>query len=204
MFAAPVVLVGATFAGYIKLDDTATFMSFLDRALTNGYGAAGLTPSTYKSTLLEEGYKYGYPLGSMLPIDVGHTLLGVDQLWLWQPYLTILAVLTGLGLYEVVSGLVQSRALRACVAFFGAQAALIYGYALWGGVKELFTPSIVLFAACLVPRVKTGTPRQVIPLAAASAALIGGLSVGGGVWLMPTMVVGCGAARPLSVRPRML
>src|SRR4051794_37493518 len=46
VFAAPVVLVGATFAGYIKLDDTATFMSFLDRALTHTYGAAGLLPST--------------------------------------------------------------------------------------------------------------------------------------------------------------
>ncbi len=190
VFAAPVVLVGATFAGYIKLDDTATFMSFLDRALTNTYGAVGLLPSTYKSTLLHEGYKYGYPLGAMLPIDVGHTLLRVDQLWLWQPYLTILAALTGLGLYELVSGLVQSRLLRACVAFFGAQAALIYGYALWGGVKELYTPVILLFAICLVPRVKTGAARQVIPLAAASAALLGGLSIGGGVWLVPLVVVG--------------
>lgn len=189
-FAAPVVLAGATFAGYIRLDDTATFMSFLDRALTHGYGAAGLPASTYKATLLHEGYKYGYPLGSMLPIDVGHTLVGVDQLWLWQPYLTFLAVLTGLGLYEVVSGLVQSRALRACVAFFGAQAALIYGYAMWGGVKELFAPSVILFAACLVPRLKTGSPRQAIALGAASAALLGGLSVGGGIWLIPMLIAG--------------
>ena len=190
VFAAPVVLVGVTFAGYIRLDDTSTFMSFLDRAAAHTYGAAGLLPSTYKATLLHEGYKYGYPLGSMLPIDVGQTLLRVDQLWLWQPYLTILAVLTGLGLYELVSGLVQSRVLRGCVAFFGAQAALMYGYAMWGGVKELFTPGVVLFAACLVPRVKFGSPRQVIPLAVASAALIGGLSVGGGVWLVPMLAAG--------------
>jgi hypothetical protein len=190
VFAAPVVLVGATFAGYIKLDDTATFMSFLDRATNHGYGAAGLAPSTYKAVLLQEGYKYGYPLGSLLPLDVGHTILGVDQLWLWQPYLTFLAVLTGLGLYELVSGLVESRALRACVAFFGAQAALIYGYALWGGVKEVFAPGVVLFAVCLVPRVKAGTPRQVIPLAAASAVVIEGLSVGGAIWLLPALGVG--------------
>jgi len=190
VFAAPVVLVGATFAGYIKLDDTSTFMSFLDRAAAHTYGAGGLLPSTYKATLLHEGYKYGYPLGSMLPIDVGHTLLGVDQLWLWQPYLTFLAVLTGLGLYEVSSGLVQSRALRGCVAFFGAQAALIYGYAMWGGVKELFTPGVVLFAACLVPRLKAGSPRLAIPLAAASAAVLGGLSVGGAIWILPMLAVG--------------
>lgn len=190
VFAAPVVLAGATFAGYIRLDDTATFLAFLDRAATSGYGAGGLAQSTYKATLLHEGYKFGYPLGSMLPLDVGHTLVGVDQAWLWQPYLTFLAVLTGLGLYELFSGLVQSRALRAFVAFFGAQAALFYGYAMWGGVKELFTPGVVLFATCLVPRLKVGTPRQVIPLAAASAALIGGLSVGGGVWLIPILGVG--------------
>jgi hypothetical protein len=190
VFAAPIVLVGATFAGYIRLDDTATFLSFLDRAANHGYGAAGLDPSTYKSTLLQEGYKYGYPLGSMLPLDIGNTLLRVDQAWLWQPYLTFMAALTALGLYQLASGLVQSRALRACVAFFGAQAALLYGYALWGGVKELFTPSIVLFAACLVPRVKTGTARQVIPLGAASAAVLGALSLGGGIWLVPMLVAG--------------
>jgi hypothetical protein len=190
VFAAPVILVGATFAGYIKLDDTATFFSMLARAATNGYGASGLAASTYKATLIHEGYKFGYPLGSMLPLDVGHTLLGVDQAWIWQPYLTFLAVLTGLGLYEVVAGLVQSRALRACVAFFGAQAALMYGYALWGGVKELFAPGVILFAVCLVPRVKTGAPRQVIALGAASAALIGGLSVGGAIWLLPMLAVG--------------
>ena len=190
VFAAPVILVGTTFAGYIRLDDTATFFSMLDRAATNGYGAAGLAPSTYKATLIQEGYKFGYPLGSMLPIDVGHTLLGVDQAWIWQPYLTFLAVLTGLGLYEVVSGLVQSRALRACVAFFGAQAALMYGYAMWGGVKEMFAPGVILFTVCLVPRLKTGPPRQAIALGAASAALIGGLSVGGAIWLLPALAVG--------------
>lgn len=199
VFAAPVALAGVTFAGYIKLDDTATFMSFLDRATNHGYGAGGLPVSTYKAVLQHEGYKYGYPLGSMLPLDVGHTILGVDQLWLWQPYLTFLAVLTALGLYELASGLVTSRWLRFCVAFFGAQAALSYGYGLWGGVKELFAPGVVLFAICLVPRVKVGTPRQVIPLAAASAAVIAGLSVGGGIWLLP--LIGTGLALLLLYRP---
>ena len=190
VFAAPVVLSGqATFTGYIKLDDTATYMAMLDRAATRAYNNAGLHSSTYKA-VLHFGYVFGYPLGSLLPLDVGQTIVIVDPLWLWQPYLTFLAVLTALGLYQLVSGLVQSRALRACVAFFGAQAALFYGYAAWGGVKELFLPGVVLFAACLVPRLKDGRPRQVIPLAAASAAVISGLSVGGGIWIVPAVVVG--------------
>jgi hypothetical protein len=203
----------ATFLGYIRLDDTATYMAMLDRLTTHAYNNAGLHSSTYKA-VLHQGYVFGYPLGSLLPLDVGQTIVRVDPLWLWQPYLTFLAVLTALGLYQLASGLVQSRALRAGVAFFGAQAALIYGYAAWGGVKELFLPSVVLFAACLVPHLRErGTPptpptegwllalrqslplelyldRKVIPLAAASAAVISGLSVGGGIWIIPTVVAG--------------
>ena len=190
VFAAPVVLSGkATFSGYIRLDDTATYMSMLDRATTHAYDVSGLHSSTYKA-VLHFGYVFGYPLGSLLPLDVGSTIVRVDPLWLWQPYLSFLAVMIALGLYQLVSGFVQSRALRACVAFFGAQAALMYAYALWGGVKELFVPVVILFAACLVPRVRAGGPRQVIPLAAASAAVISGQSVGGGVWVLPILAVG--------------
>ena len=190
VFGAPVLLSGrTTFTGYIKLDDTATYMSMLDRASTHAYSVSELHSSTYKA-VLHFGYVFGYPLGSLLPLDVGQTILRVDPLWLWQPYLAFLAVLIALGLYQLASGLVQSRALRACVAFFGAQAALMYGYAAWGGVKELFVPSVILFAACLVPRLRDGGPRQVIPLAAASAAVISGLSVGGGIWIVPTVLVG--------------
>ena len=170
VFAAPVVLVGATFAGYVRLDDTATFMSFLDRAAAHGYGAAGLAPSTYKATLLDEGYKFGYPLGSMLPIDVGHTLVGVDQLWLWQPYLTFLAALTGprpvrgrLGIPAVPGAPSRCGVLRrpGCAHLRVRDV---------GRSQGALPPGVLLFAVCLVPRVKVGTPRQVIPLAAASAA----------------------------------
>ena len=190
VFGAPVLFSGlATFTGYIKLDDTATYMAMLDRASAHAYNVSGLHNSTYKA-VLHYGYVFGYPLGSLLPLDVGQTIVRVDPLWLWQPYLTFLAVLIALGLYQLVSGLVESRPLRACVAFFGAQAALMYGYAAWGGVKELFLPGVVLFAACLVPRLRDGTPRQAIPLAAASAAVISGLSVGGGIWILPVLAVG--------------
>src|ERR671923_88800 len=50
VFAAPVVLSGeATFAGYIKLDDTATFLALTDRAIEHGRGLEGLAPSSYEA-----------------------------------------------------------------------------------------------------------------------------------------------------------
>src|SRR5581483_4304891 len=89
-YAAPVVCSGrATFAGYIKLDDTATYLAMLDRALAHGYGVAGLAPSTYEETL-RTSLAYGYPLGSLLPLGVGHVLVGDDLAWVWQPYLAFL------------------------------------------------------------------------------------------------------------------
>ena len=48
VYAAPIVLSGqATFAGYIKLDDTATWLAMTDRAMEHGRNLAGLEPSTY-------------------------------------------------------------------------------------------------------------------------------------------------------------
>ena len=187
VFAAPFVLSGrATFGGYITLDDTATYLAMLDRAMQHGYQTAGLSPSTYEATL-RTSLAYGYPLGSLVPLGIGRGIVAQDAAWLWQPYLTFLAALLACGLYELASGLVRSRRLRALVAFVGAQAALIYGYALWGGVKELAVSVIVVLIAVFVPgtvRHQSGA-RAVLPLAVGSAALIGVLSLGGVAWLVP-------------------
>ena len=116
-------------------------------------------------------------------------LVAQDAAWLWQPYLAFLAALLGLGVYQLVSGVVASRPLRALVACVAASAALLYGYALWGGIKELATAALVVLIASLVPVVvaQPGRPRALLPLAAACAAVLGVLSVGGSVWLAPLL-----------------
>ena len=208
VFAAPAVLTGrATFLGYIKLDDTATYLAMLDRSLQHGYDVAGLPPSTYEATL-STSLALGYPLGSFLPLGAGQALVRTDPAWLWQPYLTFLAVLLGLVLYQLVAGVVRLRGLRALIAVLGTQAALIYGYALWGGIKELSIAMIVGLIAVLVPiaAAKDARVRRIIPLAVASACLVGVLSVGGAVWLAPLLagavvltVRGAGAGTTLRV-----
>lgn len=185
-FGAPVLASGrATFAGYIKLDDTATYFAMLDRALTSGYNLSGLPPSTYEATVATS-LGVGYPLGSFLPLGIAHELVRADIAWLWQPYISFLAALTALGLYELAGAIVRSRALRALVACFGAQAALLYGYALWGGVKELATALLVVAVAALVVPAASARARGVLPLAVVCAAALGVESLGGGVWLVVT------------------
>src|SRR5919197_3832241 len=76
VFAAPVVLSGhATFAGYIKLDDTATWFAMTDRVMEHGRNLAALEPSTYEATL-KSYLGAAYPVGSFLPLGVGRELVG--------------------------------------------------------------------------------------------------------------------------------
>src|SRR5215217_645780 len=66
-YAAPVLLSGhPTFAGYIKLDDSATWMALTDRLVDHGRDITGVPPSTYSATLTYS-LAEGYPLGSLLP-----------------------------------------------------------------------------------------------------------------------------------------
>jgi hypothetical protein len=203
-FAAPVVLSGdATFAGYVKLDDTATFLALAERALEHGRSLEGLAASSYEATLAFN--LPFYPLGSLLPLGIGSVVSGQDSAWIFQPYLAFLAALLGLSLYRLAGLVVASRPSRALAAFLAAQAALLYGYSLWGGVKEMAAAALVALAAALTS--DAFNPRRglmaLLPLGIASAALVGVLSVGAVVWLIPVLgVVGIAVLRRRSrIRP---
>jgi hypothetical protein len=191
IYAAPVVLYGqATFAGYIKLDDIATFNAMVDRVFHHGRSLAGLAPSTYEATL---HFTVGsaYPIGSVMPLGVGEALTGQDGLWLFQPYLAFLAAMLGLVLYVLAAPLVQSRSIRALAAFVGAQSTLLFGYALWGGVKELAAAPLLALTAALaaVALQDELRVRRLVPLAIACAAMLGTLTVAGMLWLLPAGVI---------------
>ncbi len=186
VYAAPVVLSGkATFAGYIRLDDTATWMALTDRVMEHGRGLGGLAPSTYEATL-SFNLGDGYPIGVFLPLGIARALTGQDVAWLIQPYIAFGGALLALCLWQLAGPVLRSKALRAAVAFLAAQSALLFGYALWGGIKEVFGAVLVAAAAGLtgVAISDRGTPRSLIALALASAGLIGVLSGGGGIWLV--------------------
>jgi hypothetical protein len=185
-FAAPIVLSGeATFAGYIKLDDTATWMALTDRVMDAGRSLDGLNPSTYEATL-HFNLGDGYPVGALLPFGIAGALSGQDLAWTIQPYMALLGALLALAQWQIASTLLESRPLRALVAFVGSQAALLYGYYLWGGVKEIAAAALIASAVPLATFTvaRRGSPAALIPLALLVAALMGVLSAGGVLWLM--------------------
>ncbi|MFL5893107.1 MAG: hypothetical protein ACJ75I_10245 [Solirubrobacterales bacterium] len=191
VYAAPIVLSGqATFAGYIKLDDTATWMTLTDRVMEHGRSLSGLPPSTYEATL-DFNLASGYPVGVFLPLGVGRALVGQDVAWVIQPYMAYMGALLALGAWSITEPLVKSPWLRALIAFLAAQSALLFGYYLWGGIKEMAAAAFVISIAGVAAFGirEWQSPRPLVPLAIMSAALIGVLSGGGGVWLAPSLVV---------------
>ncbi|MDP9319257.1 MAG: hypothetical protein M3O94_09360, partial [Actinomycetota bacterium] len=82
VYAAPIVLSGGvTFAGYLTLDDTATWLALADNAVEHGRTAAGLATSSYR-VVLHDYESTGYPFGSFLPLGIGHQLTRQDAAWL--------------------------------------------------------------------------------------------------------------------------
>jgi len=199
VFAAPIVLSGnPTFAGYVKLDDTATWITITDRAIDHGRSVDGLDRSTYRATL--NAYPGdGYPIGANLPWGVARALSGQDAAWNFQSYLAFLAAMLALSLGAVCRPFIASPRLRALVAFIASQAALFYGFYLWGGMKELAAAALIALAAgllSLAARPAPGGPggwsdaRATLPLATAAAAIAATLSPAGLLWIGPLLLAG--------------
>lgn len=185
VFGAPVILSGsATFAGYIKLDDTSTWLAFTDHVLAHGHSVGGLAPSSYEATI-QINLSAGYPLGAFIPLGVGHELTGQDSAWLFQPYMALMAAFMSLVFYELAAPVIRDHRLRAAAIFIAAQPALLVGYAFWGGIKEVATALLVsILAAGSVELARDPKPRSavVVPILA-GAALIGVMGAGGLPWL---------------------
>jgi hypothetical protein len=196
IYAAPIVLSGAaTWAGYIKLDDTATWLALVDRALSHGRSIASLPPSTYRAAL-SYYLTSGYPLGSFLPLGLGHLLTGQDIAWLTDPWMAFIAAMLALSLDHALARAIQSRWRRALVAVLAAQSTLLYGYYLWGGMKELAAAMLVGAFAVSAPLVMEGQRRgraAIAPLIVVWA-VIAADSSGGLAWLGPGALLGVVAA----------
>jgi len=185
VYGAPVLAYGhATFTGYIKLDDTATWFNVIDNVMSHGRSTAALAPSTYRLNF--ETANPAYPLGAFMLPGVGRALTGIDVAWVFQPYLACCAAALAMCLHALMAPLIASPRLRALLAFLGAQASLLYGYSLWGGIKELTAAFLLALGAALATALLRERPprwRALIPLALAAGGLIQTLGVGAAGWI---------------------
>ena len=168
VYAAPIVLSGEpTIAGFIKLDDTATWLTLTDRVIDHGRDLGGLAPSTYEATL-HFNLGEGYPVGAFVPFGIASELNPLDRAWLIQPYLACGAAILALGLWSLASALAGRPALRWLAAVIAAQPALLYGYYLWGGIKEVLAAALIAATVALLAASARARPG------ARPAALAGG------------------------------
>ena len=187
LFGAPVILSGKpTFAGYVKLDDTATFLAFTDRVLDHGRDLSGLAPSSYEATLAVN-IANGYPLGAVLPLGIGARLVGTDPAWVWQPLLSFAAAMLAMTSFVLARRMRVSRLAAAAASFGATSSALFYGYAQWGGIKELVAVPLLALGAVTINRTATEPRRLVFP-AVAFAAFLAVMSLGGVVWVAPLAI----------------
>ena len=86
-YGAPVLLSGsATFLGYIRLDDTATWLDVIDHAMTHLHSAGNIPPSSYQLVFTGD-VGPTYPLGAFMLLIVGHAFTGIESAWIIQPYM---------------------------------------------------------------------------------------------------------------------
>ena len=193
IYGAPVILSGqATFLGYVRLDDTATWLALADNLFAHGRSVAALPPSTFQLLVSTNLSGSAYPAGAFMILGVGHWITGIDSAWLFQPYMASCAAALSLALYGLVMPLLESRWLRAFVVFIGAQSALLIGYAAWGGIKELTAAFLLVLGVALMARLLESAaprPRGAIPLAVAGAALIVTLGPGSAVYELPALLL---------------
>jgi hypothetical protein len=191
VYAAPVVLSGsATFLGYTLLGDTSIHFTLIDWVMAHGFHSLPSGPASSTHSALHSYLATAYPLGAHTALGAVRPLVGQDVAWVFQPYLSLLAVFTSLSIYAILEGAIPQRWLLALAAFVAAQSGLVYAYALEGSIKELGTVcaiAILVAVGADYVRVRGGL-RAVLPLATVTAASFGILNASILPWLGPILV----------------
>jgi hypothetical protein len=190
LYALPFLVIGeATLAGYVKLDDTATWLAITDHVFEFGRGLGDLAPSTHQQVLVD--YLGGsYPIGGFVPAALMSEISRQDTAFTIQPSMAFAVATMALGLFELVRRLVLGASRAALIAALASLASLLAGYYLWGGVKEMVVAALLPLGPLLAGRAASeGWPRFAwAPLGISVAALVVVLGPGGAVWAVPTLL----------------
>ncbi len=115
-------------------------------------------------------------------------------------YMAWLAAALAAALWSLTRPLACLAAVRSAIAFIAAQSALLYGYYMWGGVKELAAAALIAGVAALIAPLASSrfSSRGLVLTAVMVGGLAGVLSAGGLIWVVPALaVLGASAWRAL-------
>jgi hypothetical protein len=191
VYGLPILLGGVlTWGGFIKLDDTADWMTFAEHLVTHGYTTLGLGTST-ADTLVLVNFNQGYPVGAFAPLGVVSHLVGVQSVWALSPYMATLGALLACGVCALLEGLVRSDLWRAVVAAVAASSTLLLGYVMWGGLKEITLAALLASASAVLSRWRSDTRpmlAQAALFAVPAAAIAVVFGVAAAVYLAPLVL----------------
>lgn len=185
VIAAPIVLSGKPgFTGYGHIVDISYEFDLAVHFAHSGRSVPSIATSAYPA-VLKKYLITGYPGGGPWTLGSLSNLMPVDLSWLYQPFLAFLAAMSALSLYALLGTVVVSRPLRGLGAFIAAQANILIGYALAGGIKELSTSCFLLLTAALIARVlpRARPGRRLLAIPFAIAATFASLSLTTVPWL---------------------
>lgn len=190
LFALPFLIHGdPTWAGYIKLDDSGTFMALSDHVFEHGRGVGHLPVSSHERTI-NANLSGSYPIGGFVPFALMSKLTGQDVAFLVQPSMAFAAAALGLLLFEAVKRLVRGAGAAVAIAVLASLSSLLLGYYLWGGVKEIVTAPLLALGPVLAgAAARDSWPKYAwIPISFAIGAMVAVLGPGGAAWIVPTLL----------------
>ena len=187
-----------TFAGWIKLDDGSTWLAFADRLFEAGRNTTGLPLSTYEAVLQinltsSASNGPGYPVGAFLPLGGLSKVLKVDPAWTLQPYMACAAAILSLLIFVALNKTFKSKVVCGIAAISSSCSALLFGYAMWGGAKELVMAPLIGLTMYLATTFSLSSlkrsPLALLPFAISASSVIAIAGLVGGVWIAPPLVV---------------
>ncbi|MBI3430313.1 MAG: hypothetical protein HY050_09745 [Actinobacteria bacterium] len=152
LYGLPVIAYGhPSWAGWYRLDDTATFLAVTDRLINVGRTVPPVISSSYDRYLQSifvgaNGGHFSYPIGSFIPFGVTSKLTGLDLAWLYQPYLAFSAGLTAMFFVVILREHVSKKISLVVISSISVMSSTLYTYAMWGSIKEMvLLPPLALF-----------------------------------------------------------
>jgi hypothetical protein len=206
VFGAPVILSGhATFAGYLALADTSHHLGLAAQYSRHGPDVSSLLQGSEKLTMAQY-IGTAYPVTGQAAMGVTAPLGLLDIAWLYQPFLSFMAIVVCLGIVYLVGPLFRTRWQPALVGFVAAQSTLVVGFAMQGSIKEL--TALTMFAtlvALVVAGARERRPaRSLLPVAITAPAALGALGPAAGPFLVVVLVAVLAVWGPRLVRGRSL